>query len=143
MDYFHLNASREELLNMSSLGLAHLGDGVFEVMVRSWLCLHGKAKAKDLHRATVKYVAAPAQAAAMERIRPMLTPEEEEVFRRGRNTAPHSVPKAASRGEYQTATGLEALFGWLYLQGQTRRLNELFAGLMGEEDNSEPVQKND
>ena len=143
IDYFHLNMDAEQLLNLSSLGLAHLGDGVFEVMVRSWLCLHGKAKAKDLHRATVKYVAAPAQAAAMERIRPMLTPEEEEVFRRGRNTAPHSVPKAASRGEYQTATGLEALFGWLYLQGQTRRLDELFAGLMGEEDNSGPVQKND
>ncbi len=142
-DYFDLHMPRDQLLSLSSLGLAHLGDGVFEVMVRSWLCLHGKAKAKDLHRATVKYVAAPAQAAAMERIRPRLTPEEEEVFRRGRNTAPHSVPKAASRGEYQTATGLEALFGWLYLQGQTRRLNELFAGLMGEEDNSEPVQKND
>ena len=141
-DYFDLHMPRDQLLGLSSLGLAHLGDGVFEVMVRSWLCLHGKARAKDLHRATVKYVAAPAQAAAMERIRPMLTPEEE-VFRRGRNTAPHSVPKAASRGEYQTATGLEALFGWLYLQGQTRRLNELFAGLMGEEDNSEPVQKND
>ena len=139
IDYFHLNMDAEQLLNLSSLGLAHLGDGGFELMVRSWLCLHGKAKAKDLHRATVKYVAAPAQAAAMERIRPMLTPEEEEVFRRGRNTAPHSVPKAASRGEYQTATGLEALFGWLYLQGQTRRLNELFSGLMGEEDNSEPV----
>ena len=138
-DYFHLNAAPDTVRAISSLGLAHLGDGVFELMVRSWLCLHGKAKAKDLHRATVKYVAAPAQAAAMERIRPMLTPEEEEVFRRGRNTAPHSVPKAASRGEYQTATGLEALFGWLYLQGQTRRLNELFAGLMGEEDNSEPV----
>ena len=143
MDYFHLSEDKQDILNMSSLGLAYLGDAVYEVMVRSWLCLHGKAKAKDLHRATVKYVAAPAQAAAMERIRPMLTPEEEEVFRRGRNTAPHSVPKAASRGEYQTATGLEALFGWLYLQGQTRRLNELFAGLMGEEDNSEPVQKND
>ena len=141
-DYFDLHMPRDQLLSLSSLGLAHLGDGVFEVMVRSWLCLHGKAKAKDLHRATVKYVAAPAQAAAMERIRPMLTPEEE-VSRRGRNPAPHSVPKAASRGEYQTATGLEALFGWLYLQGQTRRLNELFAGLMGEEDNSEPVQKND
>ena len=110
-DYFDLHMPRDQLLSLSSLGLAHLGDGVFEVMVRSWLCLHGKAKAKDLHRATVKYVAAPAQAAAMERIRPMLTPEEEEVFRRGRNTAPHSVPKAASRGEYQTATGLEALFG--------------------------------
>ena len=142
-NYFQMDFTPKAVNGLSNLALAHLGDGVFEVMVRSWLCLHGKAKAKDLHRATVKYVAAPAQAAAMERIRPMLTPEEEEVFRRGRNTAPHSVPKAASRGEYQTATGLEALFGWLYLQGQTRRLNELFAGLMGEEDNSGPMQKND
>ena len=134
MDYFHLNASREELLNMSSLGLAHLGDGVFELMVRAWLCLHGKVKVKDLHRATVRYVAAPAQAAAMERLLPLLTDEEADVYRRGRNTAPHSVPRAATRAQYQSATGLEALFGWLWLQGRTERLNELFAVMMeGEE----------
>ena len=133
-DFFHLNMDQDSLLNLSSLGLAHLGDSVFEVMVRSWLCLRGKAKAKDLHRATVAYVAAPAQAARFERIRSLLTEEEATVFRRGRNTAPHSVPKAASRGEYQTATGLEALFGWLYLQGRTERLNELFSLMMeGEE----------
>ena len=132
-DFFHLNMPREELLNLSSLGLAHLGDSVFEVMVRSWLCLHGKAKAKDLHRATVAYVAAPAQAARAQRILPLLSEEEQDVFRRGRNTAPHSVPKAASRGEYQTATALEALFGWLYLQGRTQRLNELFTIMMEEE----------
>ena len=130
MDYFHLNASREELLNMSSLGLAHLGDGVFELMVRAWLCLHGKVKVKDLHRATVGYVAAPAQAAAMERLLPLLTDEEADVYRRGRNTAPHSVPRAATRAQYQSATGLEALFGWLYLQGRTDRLNELFVAIM-------------
>ena len=134
-DYFNLCADRETIMNISSLGLAHLGDGVFEVMVRSWLCLHGKAKVKDLHRATVKYVAAPAQAQRFERIAPVLTEEEQDVFRRGRNTAPHSVPKAASRGQYQIATGLEALFGYLYLQGKTQRLNELFELLMdGEED---------
>ncbi len=130
MDYFHLNASREELLNMSSLGLAHLGDGVFELMVRAWLCLHGKVKVKDLHRATVRYVAAPAQAAAMERLLPLLTDEEADVYRRGRNTAPHSVPRAATRAQYQSATGLEALFGWLYLQGRTDRLNQLFETIM-------------
>ena len=130
MDYFHLNASREELLNMSSLGLAHLGDGVFELMVRAWLCLHGKVKVKDLHRATVGYVAAPAQAAAMERLLPLLTDEETDVYRRGRNTAPHSVPRAATRAQYQSATGLEARFGWLYLQGRTDRLNQLFEAIM-------------
>ena len=131
-DYFHLEMEREGLLALSTLGLAHLGDGVYELMVRSWLVLHGRARAKDLHRATVGYVAAPAQAQRFERIRPLLTPEEEDVFRRGRNTAPHSVPKAASRAQYQTATGLEALFGWLYLQGRTERLNQLFAAMMEE-----------
>ena len=115
---------------MSSLGLAHLGDGVFELMVRAWLCLHGKVKVKDLHRATVGYVAAPAQAAAMERLLPLLTDEETDVYRRGRNTAPHSVPRAATRAQYQSATGLEALFGWLYLQGRTDRLNQLFETIM-------------
>ena len=132
-DYFHLNADRDTLMNLSSLGLAHLGDSVYEVMVRSWLCLHGKAQAADLHRATVKYVAAPAQARMVQTILPLLTGEEQDVFRRGRNTAPHSVPKAASREEYQTATALEALFGWLYLQGRTERLNQLFALMLGEE----------
>ena len=129
-DYFHLNLERDQLLSLSTLGLAHLGDGVFEVMVRSWLILHGRAKVKELHRATVQYVSAPAQARRLEKILPLLSEEEHDVFRRGRNTAPHSVPKAASRGEYQAATGLEALFGWLYLQGRTDRLNELFEIMM-------------
>ena len=129
-DYFHLDVGPDQLRAISSLGLAHLGDGVFEVMVRSWLCLRGKARPRDLHRATVKYVAAPAQAAAIERLLPILTEQEADVYRRGRNTAPHSVPKAASRAQYQSATGLEALFGWLYLQGRTDRLNELFQCVM-------------
>lgn len=131
-DYFHLNVDRDTLLSLSTLGLAHLGDGVYELMVRSWLVLHGKARANDLHRATVRYVSAPAQAERFARIQPLLAEEEHDVFRRGRNTAPHSVPKAASRAEYQTATGLEALFGWLYLQGKTERLNELFSAMMEE-----------
>lgn len=130
MDYFHLSMDRETLLNMSSLGLAHLGDSVYEVMVRSWLCLQGKTRPKDLHRTTVAYVSAPAQAAAMERLLPLLSEEEQDVYRRGRNTAPHSVPKAATRSQYQAATGFEALWGWLYLQGRTQRLNELFTFLM-------------
>ena len=69
-------------------------------------------------------------AAAMERLLPLLTDEESDVYRRGRNTAPHSVPRAATRAQYQSATGLEALFGWLYLQGRTDRLNELFDHIM-------------
>jgi ribonuclease-3 family protein len=132
MDYFHLNCSEDEIRAVSNLGLAHVGDGVFELMVRSWLCIHGKATNRGLHKATVKYVAAPAQARAAEKILPLLTQEESDVFRRGRNTNPHTVPKAASRGEYQTATALEALFGYLWLKGETERLNELFTLMMEE-----------
>ena len=132
-EYFHLDAAPDAIRSISNLGLAHLGDGVYELMVRSWLCLHGKASARGLHKATVGYVAAPAQARAAERILPVLTQEEADVYRRGRNTNPHSVPKAASREEYQAATAVECLFGWLYLQGKTGRLNELFGLMMGEE----------
>ena len=133
-NYFQLDVSPDQLRAISTLGLAHLGDGVFELMVRSWLCLHGKATSKGLHRATVRYVAAPAQAKAVEKILPLLSEEEGDVFRRGRNTSPHSVPQNASRADYQAATWLEALFGWLWLQGRTERLNELFAVMMeGEE----------
>ena len=130
-DYFHLSASPDAIRGVSNLGLAHLGDGVYELMVRSWLVLHGKATSRGLHRATVRLVAAPAQAALTEKILPVLTEEEQDAFRRGRNASPHTVPKAASREEYQTATALEALFGYLYLQGKTERLNELFTLMMG------------
>lgn len=77
-------------------------------------------------------MAAPAQAKRCQRIKPLLTEQEQDVFRRGRNASPHSIPQNASREEYATATALEALFGWLYLQGQNDRLNELF-GLMMED----------
>ena len=127
MDHFHLSADKETLLNMSSLGLAYLGDAVYEVMVRSWLCLHGRLTPEKLHKSALDYVAAPRQAALTEKILPILTDEEERVFKRGRNTDPHSLPKNASRRQYQIATGLEALFGWLYLRGETERLNELFS----------------
>ena len=129
MDYFHLSAG-QEINQISSLGLAHLGDGVYELMVRAWLCLHGKATNKGLHKAAITYVSAPAQAQRAEKILPVLTEEEQDVFRRGRNSHTAAVPKGASVGEYHTATAMEALFGWLYLNGKTERLNELFAIMM-------------
>lgn len=131
-DYLHLNMSQEKIGAISNLGLAHLGDAVFELMVRSWLCLHGKATAKGLHKAAVGYVSAPAQAKMAEKILGDLTPEEQDVFRRGRNASPHSIPQNASREEYAAATALEALFGWLYLKGRQDRLNELFEKMMEE-----------
>ena len=130
IDYFHLSLTTEELGAMSCLGLAHIGDGVYELMVRSWLCVHGNLTSHDLHRETVQYVCAPAQAAAAEKIAPLLEKEEAVVYRRGRNTRVHSVPRGANVGEYHSATGLETLFGWLYLQGKCERLNRLFAAIM-------------
>lgn len=132
MDYFHLNQSADQIRAVSNLGLAHVGDCVYELMIRSWLCLQGKATNRGLHKATVKYVSAPAQARAAEKILSQLTQEEMDVFRRGRNSSPHTIPKAATREEYQAATALEALFGYLWLQGETARLNELFDAMMEE-----------
>jgi len=132
-DYFHMNMTKTEIGAISNLGLAHLGDGVYELLVRTWLCAQGKATAKGLHKATVSYVSAPAQARAAERIIPHLTEDESAVYRRGRNARVSAVPKQASHEEYHAATGLETLFGYLYLQGETERLNELFALIMEEE----------
>ena len=130
MDYFHLSAPKQDLLNMSSLGFAYLGDAVYEVMVRAWLCLHGKLTPGRQHKAALAYVAASRQAALLERILPLLTQEEAQVLKRGRNASPHSYPKGATRQEYLAATGLETLFGWLYLRGETDRLNTLFETMM-------------
>ena len=130
MDYFHLSAPKQDLLNMSSLGFAYLGYAVYEVMVRAWLCLHGKLTPGRQYKAALAYVAAPRQAALLERILPLLTQEEAQVLKRGRNASPHSYPKGATRQEYLAATGLETLFGWLYLRGETDRLNTLFETMM-------------
>lgn len=135
-DYFDLHLPREEQLSLSALGLAHLGDGVYELMVRSWLILQGFGKKGNLHRETVARVRASYQAKALARIEPRLTPEENAVAHRGRNAHVGNIPKNASRGEYSHATALEALFGWLYLNGRRDRLNELFGAIMEEEDHA-------
>ena len=129
-DYFSLHLREDDIRAISSIGLAHLGDAVYELLVRAYLCAQGKATGKGLHRAAVELVKAPAQARLADQLLPLLTAEELTVFKRGRNANPHAHPKGATRQEYQIATGLEALFGWLYLQGETDRLNELFAHMM-------------
>ena len=130
--YFSIQLPDDEIRAISSIGLAHLGDAVYELLVRTYLCAHGKATGKGLHRATVELVRAPAQADAAEKILPMLTEEEQAVFRRGRNANVQSIPKNASRAQYQQATALEALLGWLYLRGEKGRIEELFAAMMEE-----------
>lgn len=119
--------SQQELQKMSALALAHIGDAVFELLVRTELCKQGFSVHRNLHRETVAKVCAPAQAEFVERIMPHLTEEEAAVFRRGRNAHVHTIPKNATASQYGKATGLEALFGMLYLSGRKERINELYA----------------
>ena len=116
-----------EINKISVLGLAYIGDCVFEMRVRMWLLTGGHTAAQDLHRSAVRYVNAPAQHAFFERIRDLLTEEEMEIWRRGRNAKVNSIPKNATVQDYHSATGLEALFGWLHLKGREERIEELFS----------------
>ena len=129
-DYFDIDLTDDQLRAISSIGLAHMGDAVFEVMVRTWLCAHGKATGKGLHQATIRLVCAESQAEKAEHILPLLTEEEMAVFKRGRNAQVHRVPGHASRAQYGEATALEALLGWLWLKGRRERVNELFDKMM-------------
>ena len=131
--YFNIRLPVDEIRAISSIGLAHLGDGVYELLVRAWLCAHGRATGKGLHRAAVELVKAPAQAERAERILPLLTEEEAAVYKRGRNAHVHTVPHSASRADYLKATALECLLGDLYLRGRRERINELFTIMMEEE----------
>ena len=115
---------------LSMLALAHVGDAVYELLTRTMLCTRANSSVAQLHKQTVSYVNAPAQARAAEKILPLLDAEEASVYRRGRNTKVNSVPHNADIGQYHAATGLEALFGWLYLRGRTERVEELFRAIM-------------
>jgi len=115
-----------KLHEMSVSGLAHVGDAVFELMVRTWLCMNGKTTAKNLHNEAVAIVSAKAQASAAKRLIPELDENELALYKRGRNTHAGPVPRSSSVGEYHSATGIETLFGWLYLNGDKDRLEELF-----------------
>ena len=131
-NYFTPEMTPDQLRAISTIGLAHMGDAVFEVLVRTWLCAHGKATGKGLHQATIRMVCAESQAEKAEKILPLLTEEELAVFKRGRNAHVKSVPGHASRAQYGEATALEALLGWLYLSGRRGRINELFTIMMEE-----------
>ena len=133
-NYFHMEMTTGEIATISNLGLAHLGDAVYELMVRTWLIKSGKATANGLHRAAVNYVSARAQAKAAASLLPHLTKDEQAVYRRGRNTHVKAVPQNATLEEYHAATGLEALFGHLYLKGETARISALFALTVGGQD---------
>lgn len=125
-----MNFTPAQVNQISNLGLAHVGDGVYELLCRSHLCKKGDLTVLKLHRDTVALVKAPTQAKFADKLKPHLTEEELAYFRRGKNSHTHATPKSATPQEYAKATGLETLFGALYLLGRTDRLGELFGIIM-------------
>ena len=116
-----------ELSDITTPALAYLGDSVLEVCVRTYLVTErGLSNSAHLNRASLDFVRASAQSEAFGRMEPYLTEEEAAVFRRGRNMGHGNVPKSASVAEYRRATGMEVLFGYLHLTGQSERMNYLF-----------------
>lgn len=112
---------------LSPLTLAFIGDGVYDLLVRERLVCEANRPVGALNSEKVKMVRCSSQAETADRLMPILTEEEVRVFKRGKNANASTVPKNAKRGDYHTATGLEALFGYLYLQDKTERIRELFA----------------
>ena len=115
-----------DIKTVSGSALAYLGDSVIELCVREYLVNLGISSSSHLNQKALKYVKASSQAEAMKNILPLLDEEEAAVFRRGRNIGHSQTPKSASVSEYRTATGMEALFGWLRLMSKNERIDELF-----------------
>ncbi|MGN0531826.1 MAG: Mini-ribonuclease 3 [Eubacterium sp.] len=118
---------------LSPLNLAFIGDCVYEMLVRETLVKDANRPVNDLHHESVKYVSAKAQTIAFDKIKNTLTEDEMAVFKRGRNAKVGHSPKSASQGEYHIATGVEALFGYLYLTDQNDRIRDLFATITDED----------
>lgn len=118
---------REDIKTISTAALAYLGDSVIELCVREHLVNRGFSSSSHLNEAALGFVRASAQAAAMKNIIGVLSDEEAAIYRRGRNIGHTNTPKSASVSEYRTATGMEALFGWLHLLGRQARIDELFS----------------
>ena len=129
-NYFKMNLTKQEIDAISNLGLAHMGDCVFEILCRGYLCAKGGMNVGTHHNDTIPMVKATSQARFADKLLPLLTEEELSYYRRCKNSHVHAVPKSCTPAEYAKATGLEALFGALYLAGKTERLNELFKKVM-------------
>ena len=129
---FTMEMTPDQVKGITNLGLAHIGDGVYELLCRSYLISNGGKTVLKLHNATVELVKAPTQAKFADKLKPYLTQEETDYFRRGKNTHTRTAPKSSTPQEYAKATGFECLFGALYLLGRKDRLMELFAICMEE-----------
>lgn len=121
--------TKADVLELSPLALAYIGDACFEILVRSWT-LDAKKNPNKLHRESVKFVRAKSQRVLLEKVEDILTEEEFRIFKRGRNAKSHTVPKNADPIDYRYATGLEALYGYLYLLKDYKRIREIFMEMM-------------
>lgn len=124
-EYSHLT----DAFSKSPSVLAFVGDAYYSLLVRTLLSDKNRPSG-ELHRLSVEYVSAAAQCKAFHKIEQALTPAEADIFKRGRNFHTGNVPKNATNAEYHTATGLETLFGYLYLSGNTERAEELFRNML-------------
>ncbi len=111
---------------LNGLSLAFIGDAVYEILVREHLLEHGSLQVGKLHKMAVEYVRASYQANVFDFLEPIVTEEEHTILHRGRNASATHIPKGANAIEYRKATGVESLFGWLYLEGKNERITELF-----------------
>lgn len=116
---------KPDVRELSSLTLAFIGDAVFELFVRTKILASGNRPAGELHKIAVGYVKAKAQSDAMHKILDELSEEETDIYKRGRNTNIHTVPKNADMNDYRQATGLEALVGYLYITEKNERLIQI------------------
>ena len=121
-----LNNDKLNLNTVPTLNLAFIGDGVFDLLVREFLVKTSSAHVGELNKAKVDMVNCKSQAEFMQKLLPSLTEDEAEIYKRGRNTKVNSASKHSTISDYHAATGLETLFGWLYLKGEDERIKELF-----------------
>ena len=124
---------RFRLAEAGPLTLAYMGDAVFELLTRERIVLAGEKPPAELNRLARGYVTAVAQSAAVERLLPLLDEDETAVYKRGRNAKSAHAPKSAGAVEYRRATGLECLFGYLYLAGRIERARALFEAVCAPE----------
>ena len=127
-----MNMAKAQIDAISNLGLAHMGDCVYEMLVRAYLCAQGNKTVAQLHKQTITMVKATYQAEFVDKMLPLLTEDEMTYYRRGKNSHVHAVPKSATPAQYAKATGLEAMFGYLFLSGNKERANEIFNLVMKE-----------
>ncbi len=124
-EFLKINRTKQEVELMSPLTWAYIGDAVYELFIRNKLIDETNLKPHKLHIEAIKYVKAKSQAEKLSEIYEMLTDEEKDIVRRGRNTQNHHLPKNANVQEYMYSTAFEALIGYLYLTKQNARLKEI------------------